>query len=202
MPGTKWSRRGRARRPCRGGGVPRFNRRRNRRASSYPSGAGRSLRSLGYAPSARIAPCRASRWRLGLGHRPSGTASALVLYGARMGARPGGERPDRDERSPVAQLVEQAAVNRWVAGSSPARGASFGAAGAGGPEASARPRRRAPAGPRRLRPPASAAAGAPQPWVKASPSKRSRVAISSTGRRFSLVSCLTGRPKGMTAQTA
>src|SRR4029078_2496157 len=28
-------------------------------------------------------------------------------------------------RSPVAQLVEQAAVNRWVAGSSPARGASF-----------------------------------------------------------------------------
>src|SRR5690349_17876280 len=27
-------------------------------------------------------------------------------------------------RSPVAQLVEQAAVNRWVAGSSPARGAS------------------------------------------------------------------------------
>ena len=25
--------------------------------------------------------------------------------------------------SPVAQLVEQAAVNRWVAGSSPARGA-------------------------------------------------------------------------------
>jgi hypothetical protein len=27
--------------------------------------------------------------------------------------------------SPVAQLVEQAAVNRWVAGSSPARGANF-----------------------------------------------------------------------------
>lgn len=27
--------------------------------------------------------------------------------------------------SPVAQLVEQAAVNRWVAGSSPARGATF-----------------------------------------------------------------------------
>jgi hypothetical protein len=27
--------------------------------------------------------------------------------------------------SPVAQLVEQAAVNRWVAGSSPARGAKF-----------------------------------------------------------------------------
>jgi len=57
------------------------------------------LRRPGLA--ARIAPCRASCWGLGLGHRPSGTASALVLYGARMGARPGGERPDRDERSPV-----------------------------------------------------------------------------------------------------
>src|SRR4051794_38189784 len=32
-------------------------------------------------------------------------------------------------RSPVAQLVEQAAVNRWVAGSSPARGANFRATG-------------------------------------------------------------------------
>jgi hypothetical protein len=34
--------------------------------------------------------------------------------------------PPRHTRySPVAQLVEQAAVNRWVAGSSPARGANF-----------------------------------------------------------------------------
>lgn len=32
--------------------------------------------------------------------------------------------PDRCAHSPVAQLVEQAAVNRWVAGSSPARGAN------------------------------------------------------------------------------
>ena len=69
------------------------------------------------------------------------------------------------------------------------------AAGAGGPPKGARPRRAVPAGSRRPYVPF-------QPCVKASPSKRSRVAISSTGRRLSLVSCLTGRPKGMTAQTA
>ena len=46
------------------------------------------------------------------------------------------------------------------------------------------------------------APGTHQFCVNTSPSKRSRVAISSTGRRLSLVSCLTGRPKGMTAQTA
>ena len=56
----------------------------------------------------------------------SGMASFMVLYRAEMGVQPGGERPRDDERSPVAQLVEQAAVNRWVAGSSPARGAILG----------------------------------------------------------------------------
>src|SRR5690242_19355479 len=47
----------------------------------------------------------------------SGKALALLLSTAWR------RRPRRTHRSPVAQLVEQAAVNRWVAGSSPARGA-------------------------------------------------------------------------------
>src|SRR5690242_2422319 len=49
----------------------------------------------------------------------SGKAPALLLSTAWR------RRPRRTHRSPVAQLVEQAAVNRWVAGSSPARGAKL-----------------------------------------------------------------------------
>src|SRR5690242_16257052 len=48
----------------------------------------------------------------------SGKAPALLLSTAWR------RRPRRTHRSPVAQQVEQAAVNRWVAGSSPARGAN------------------------------------------------------------------------------
>jgi hypothetical protein len=54
--------------------------------------------------------------------RPS-PPQAKVWHGLLAFAMTGRAAPNRALWSPVAQLVEQAAVNRWVAGSSPARGA-------------------------------------------------------------------------------
>ena len=72
-------------------------------------------------------PARASiPTRSGLGSDGEMPYTATEMAGA--GRSPSTNQPTRRARgyrSPVAQLVEQAAVNRWVAGSSPARGAIF-----------------------------------------------------------------------------
>ncbi|GEM_PF-2896962 len=88
-----------------------------RRGSALPC-VGRSTRVLRAMRASAVGLPEAAVAR---GPRPPQRSAATLRFGACQPLRPCVDTPSR---SPIAQLVEQATVNRLVAGSSPARGAT------------------------------------------------------------------------------